>query len=194
VNSIEYDLGLAEVMLGEFDAYLNSRTLFWPLGHRHPSGGNPYPMLSSGGLLLVLDELRAQEAEMDADQRHRWRGLLERFESTRRARQVAMETKSAAEANSRLNLWRAYIHDIETSEAGEWGYRNEVRQRVMLARLLDLQGDDGDVPRIQAALADLDRRLRARFSKGEFVWDERLQAVYSPERFWYLYGRPRFRG
>ncbi len=194
MNSIEYDLDLAEVMLGEIDAYLNSKVLFWPLGRRHPPGGSVYPMLSTGGLLLVLDELKAHQGGMDADQRRCMRGLLERFESTRQARQVAMETKSAAEADSRLNLWRAYIQDLEASETGEWGYRNEVRQRVMLARLLDLPGEGAEPARIQGALSDLDRRLRSRFSEGGFIWDERLRAVYPRERFWYLYGGPRIRG
>jgi hypothetical protein len=193
VNSIEYNLGLGEAMLGELDAYLSSRALFWPLGRGHPPGSTAYPMLSIGGLLLVMDELAAAENDMHADQRQREQELIALFDSTEQERQVALKTKCTAEASSRLNLWRAYIQDVERSEAGEWGYRNEVRQRVMLARLMDLPGEHPDLQDIRTALSGLDGRLRARFSSGEFVWDDRLQQIYPKGRFWFLYGKPRSR-
>lgn len=193
MKSIEYNLDLAGAMLEQLGVYLDSKVLFWPMGRRHPPGEAAYPMVSTGGLLLVLDELAAAESEMRGHQRRRQGELVARFEAAQQERRVAIETKAAAEANSRLNLWRAYLQDLEHSEAGEWSYRNDVRQRVMLARLMDLLGGDPDLPELRSSLSRLDRRLRARFSAGDFVWDKRLRRVYPQEPYWYLYGKPRIR-
>jgi chromosome segregation ATPase len=140
---------------------------------------------------MVLDELEAQREEMDETELVRYAALPEDFQSLQEDHPAALESKSKREAGSRLNLWRAYVQDIEASNTGAWQYRTEVRQRVMLARLLDLMRDHSDLDDLRKAISALDRRLRPRFEAGDFVWDERLTPIYPYSRYWFLYGKPK---
>jgi len=43
---------------------------------------------------------------------------------------------------------------------------------------------------LRRRLAELDQRLRRVGVKGDFIFsDDRLKAVYPPERFWWLYAQ-----
>jgi hypothetical protein len=191
MNSTQHNLSLAEAMLAELEDYLKSRSLFWPLERRPPPGTPAYTRLTIGGFFLTLDELEAQRDEMEASEQKRYSSLKEEFNSLQVERAVALETKTAREAGARLNLWRAYVQDIEASDSGEWGYRTEVRQRVMLARLMNLIRAHAEFDELRDAILGLDRRLRPRFDPGDFVWDEKLIPIYPRARFWFLYGQPK---
>lgn len=191
MNSIEHNLSLGEAMLAEMEDYLTSSSLFWPLERRPPVGTPAYPRLTIGGLRLLLDELEAQRGDMDGLGLKRYSGLQAELRALQAERSVALESKCIKEAASRLNLWRAYVQDIEASNIGEWQYRTEVRQRVMLARLMDLVHAPPELGPLKDAISSLDRRLRPRFATGDFVWDENLMPIYPRTSFWYLYGKPK---
>jgi hypothetical protein len=188
----DYNLSFALAMLDELEPYLLSKELFWPLEQRATRGMPRYPRLTLGGLLLSIDELSAQEEEMSAKQRSALQQIHSRFSHNQVKWEVAIERKAVKELRCRLNLWRAYLMDLEERREGAENYAHEARQRVMFQRLLEPASKHPEVELLSASAQSLDSKLRPFFITGAFIWDERLERFYPPPVFWYLYGVPRY--
>jgi hypothetical protein len=188
MKPIGHNLELAHLMLNEMESYLLSEQLFWPM-----RGRGSLPRLTTGGLLMIMDELAAQEAVMNAAELEEWVKAGRELDRLAAAWRVAMNTKVRQEISTRLNLWQSYLRDLEERKVDPGLYPHEVRARVMIDRLVGrcLQGalDSALQDRLQA----LDSQLRRVFQPGEFVWDDRLMAMYPQPAYWFLYGRPRRR-
>jgi hypothetical protein len=61
----------------------------------------------------------------------------------------------------------------------------------MLARLAEVTPQSAELKATLDHVRAIDRGLRRLFMQDAFIWDPRLQKMYPPERYWYLYGRPR---
>ncbi len=191
MHPVDYNVALIEAMLGEIAAYLLSPEVYWPLERHAPAGGPPFPRLSLGGLLLAFDELEAAQAEMSPAQAESALRLRAARADWEKERPAGLARKAAAELHSRLDLWRAYMADLaEQPDAGE-AWAGQVAHRVMASRLAPMASGEPGFPALEARLRSLDARLEGVFKRGEFVWDPRLQAVYPPGPYWFLYGRPR---
>ena len=191
MHSPDYNLSLANAMLDELEPYLLSSELFWPLEQRLARGMPRFPRLTLGGLLLTIDELTAQEAELTSNQAAAWLQIQSLFAHNQVRWEVGIERKAVRELNCRLNLWRAYLMDLEEKKEGPDNYAHEARQRVMFQRLLDPASKHPEVALLNVSMLSLDSKLKAFFITGSFIWDKRLESVYPPTDFWYLYGTPR---
>ncbi len=189
MHSHDYNLKLAYLMLEEIEDYILSSEVFWPLSKRSPTG-SPLPRLTLGGLLLTMDELEAQEEDMSPSQRIDHDKIRLQMESMRLKWAVGLERKAAQELRSRLNLWRAYLYDIEERVDTADNYTVEVRHRVMFERLADISIRQPETISRVDEMRSLDFRLRSIFVPGAFIWDPRLEAIYPRNPFWYLYGLP----
>ncbi len=188
--SIEYNLSLLDTILDDFNDYLLSSEIFWPLSRRSIEG-IPVPRLTMGGLILTIDELEAQEESMDLEQKEHYRGLLQRYEASKNKWTAAIERKSSMELPSRLNLWRSYLQDLENRPNLLETYSREVRNRVMISRLLDISKEDKSDTTITDALKGLDGRVLEFFKPGAFIWDTLQKSIYPKTDFPYLYVEPR---
>jgi hypothetical protein len=191
MHPARYDLGLAAAMADELEDFLISGEIFWPLERRAPAGDPPYPQLSLGGLLLTLDELDAWEGDLAPGEAAQLQALRRRVEGLRAKRGAAIARKAGQELRSRVNLWRAYLGDLEEGPRPVELYPHEVRQRVMAARLVETAADLPEAASSRRVLGELDAKLRRRFEAGPFVWDRRLAKRYPPGDYWFLYGTPR---
>ena len=190
MHSPEYNLTLVQTMLEEIEDYLLSTELFWPLNRSAPRGMPPFPRLTSGGLLLALDQLDVQSDEMTPAQIHARQKCHLQLERVTRKWSVAMEGKTAHELRSRLNLWSAYVSELIDQAEPPDHYAYEVRHRVMFERLIELASRHPQATSHVEAMSSVDTRLRTIFAPGEFLWDERLRARYPRTTFWFLYGHP----
>ena len=142
--------------------------------------------LSLGGLLLAADALSVLPDDAGHELHTRTDQALRLWEAERTSKGAAIEAKAGAEFPHRLNLWRAYLQDLAEKPNEAATYGTEVRHRVIIERLWEVQGS-------RSALAELDcldATLRTWLVLGPFVWEDNLQSTYPPARFWYLYGRP----
>ena len=187
----DHNLDLASAMLEEMEDYLLSNEVFWPLERSAARGAPHFPRLTLGALLLTLDQLEAVQSEMTAGQSASHRRLMMQVDLLRAKHAVALESKAAREASSRLNLWRAFINDLEEAPTRAGSYAYEVRHRVMIARLAELALQSAELKTAADSALALDTRLRRLFEPGDFTWDARLQEAYPAEDYWYLYGNPR---
>jgi hypothetical protein len=187
----DYNLLLANAMLDELEPYLLSSELFWPLEERAARGMAQFPRLTLGGLLLTIDELTAQEDEMTFGQAAALQQIRSLFAHNQVKWAVAIERKAVRELHCRLNLWRAYLMDLEEEGEGPENYAHEVRQRVKFQRLLVPASKHPEIELLNVSMQSLDSKFRSYFVTGPFIWDEGLESVYPPTDFWYLYGAPR---
>lgn len=166
------DLEFIRLAAPDLQDFLLSDEIFWPMGRQR---------LSMGLLLLVSARLRAlpptaeleqSEAQIQAA-RDRWRTHWER--------------KAAREMPMRLRLWTEFMNDYAHDPVqGAREYPTGVRWRVILQLLSAEAG--GPSAGVVDTLAGLDRRLRAAFVPGAFVWDAAFERSFPASDYWYLYG------
>jgi hypothetical protein len=190
MQSIEQNLSLLERIVDEFEPFILSAEIFWTLDHKGIRG-TPPPRLTLGGLLLILDELSAQNPEMTPKEAMRYDKLIRKVEGIHGQWRVAVENKAGQELKARLNMWRAYLQDLE--EKHEWieNYSREVRTRVMLHHLMAIIGSKPELETEYKMINNLDKRIWDFVIPGKFIWDDLLQPIYPKEKFPYLYTRPR---
>jgi hypothetical protein len=190
MQSIQYNLSLLDRILEELEAYLLSSVIYWPLSTKGTELSRA-PRLTLGGLYLTLDELASQESEMTRNELSHYDKLRRILERLSTKWQVGIEQKALQELNSRLNLWKAFIQDLEEDPKRIEGYPYEVRIRVMMSHLIDLCEPNQDIKEIKSILNSLDQRMEDFVRPNDFLWDDKLQDVYPQEKFPYLYRTPR---
>ena len=184
--SFEYDIRYLEAGLELLEKYLLSKEIYWPIGVNSPPGEPDLPRLTLGGLLLSLARIRAS-ASSPVQQEQVFR-LETRMNEILTKWRVAWGQKAAQEFRSRLNLWRDFLEEYRQNREGNADrYVYEVQRRVMLEMLKEESAEiaSSDLE----LLSGLDQLLWAVFIPGEFVWDQSLERGFSPDKFWYLYGR-----
>ncbi len=187
IHRVEYNLSLIEAMLENMEPYLLSDEVYWPVASRPDAGSPPFPRLTLGGFLLTQDELSVQQTTMESRQARAYEDLLDRYRQIAKRWKSAIGRKAVREMNSRCNLWHAYVEELEERGKVPYDYPREVRHRVMFERLMDLAGIEGDLDQILDKIQSVDDRLRAMSVPSDFIWQADLQAVYSRDRFWFLY-------
>jgi hypothetical protein len=190
----DQQLAFLQLLLDSLEAYLQSPQMFWPLELAAGLRSGTPSRLSLGVLALTLDALAAQELSLPAAQRRDQLQLTRQWEGHRLTWRVAVERKATLESRARLNLWSAYLDELDEAEAAGQDYPHEVRQRVMVARLNSWSGTGPETDRNAERTRSLDARLKGKFETGPFVWEASLEPVYPAPEFWYLYGRPSKRG
>ncbi len=194
MESVDYNLDLFEAMLDEFESFLLSADIFWPLAKRSKPDSPPYPRLSTGGLLMTQDESLAQEIEMNSDQKARHAQLQSQWERILNKWRSALGRKSERELGMRLNLWRAYLSDLEEGSASHFDYHRETRNRVQFTRLRTLTASSSKTLKMEKTIRSLDARLLDLTIASEFIWDDRLRETYPEREFGFLYRQPRENG
>jgi len=190
MHSTEYNLAFLENALEEMETYLLQTELFWPLST--PPDVNPdFPRLTISSVLLTLYELEALERTIPAAQQTSATRLQTKWEALHTKWRTAVETKSIGEMRARLNLWKAYITDLEENKGRQANYDQEVTQRVRFALLREHIGDSVIPDELVELIQAVDSRALALTAPAEFVWDEPLRSVYLPEDFLFLYRKPK---
>jgi hypothetical protein len=189
MQSIDSNLNFLETSLEDMETYLLQDELFWPLST--PAGvSSTFPRLTIANVLLTLNELEAQEDEMAPTQYSKASSLQTQWEALHTKWLSAVITKSVEEMRARLNLWKAYITDLEEYDNRQWSYEQEVTQRVRYALLSERIGRTAVPEKLDDLMQSVDSHALSLTTPTEFVWDERLEPLYPQDRYIFLYRRP----
>jgi hypothetical protein len=187
--SLDADLATLRAFLGEFDPYLKSDVIFWPMGGQ--VFGQQMPALTLGGLLFVRRALSARRDQLVSAQAGEFERLDRQAEAFFSRWPVNIEKKALKEISSRLNVWAAALDECNESPAAcVENYHTTVNNRVYLALLMPLVARLGEADKFRARLAALDSQLRNMLIPGNFIWEAALAPAFLREEFWFLYGRP----
>ncbi len=186
---ITADLTFVRIVGEQFNEYVNTEVLFYPIGS---AAGKDMPQLTIGSWLETAWRLRAVEAALDAEQSATLEDAAAAVARVRRLWAAAYTHKAQREFKSRLDSWTWYLDDVLNASAGVSpkgaGYPNQVHTRFKLALLAQ---DVSQSPALLSLLDVCDRRLRARFVPGPFIWEAELQSAAPADTYWFLYGHPR---
>lgn len=175
-----------DAMLAELEPYLLSPELFWPISSRNRT--TPQDRLTVGNLLLCLDQLKASGELSDPGFTTRLRKSEITWQTAHEKWKSVIAKKASTEIGSRLNLWRMYLFDLEEGQGSAFDYHHEVRNRVIVERLIKLISDrefwDKDVKAV-------DNLLRSLVVPADFIWSSSLRAAYPRDLYWFLYRKPR---
>lgn len=184
----EKDWILARASVDELEAYLLSKTLYWPVT---ASGGQALPgdlpRFTLGNLLLSLKRL--QGAEKSPRQTQEYQSIQQQVQQMRSQWRVHWEEKAKEEFAARMGRWQNFVLELKgNAPPSSYEYAYNVRNRVILTLLSEEPGVVGGME--NAALNSTDASLRSRFDSGRFVWEPELQALFPQDEYWYLYGIP----
>jgi hypothetical protein len=174
------------ILLAELEDYLLSPELFWPLSTKTQAIAQD--RLTLGNLLLCFDHLEALRPQFSVQseatlRKHElfWQQATEKWKT-------AIRNKASQEASARINIWRSYLMDLDDGKAREFTYSHEIRNRVIIERVLSF---GLSVEGLNADLQSLDQLLRSLTVPGDFQWEPELKTQYPPEPYWFLYRMPR---
>lgn len=188
MHAIEDNLSLLSIMLQEMEAYLLSEEVFWPLARRGQKGH--LPRLTLSAVLLTLDELEAQAPEMTTPQSSQYQKSKQQFEIIQQKWAAAIERKARSEFQIRLNLWKAYLQDLEQKPQMIEDYSREIRNSVILGRLQRCVRDKTDLAEKRETIRHGEWILQELTRSGEFLWDKRLMPIYPADEYPLLYRQP----
>ena len=143
---------------------------------------------------MTQDESQAQEDEMNSDQKARHAQLQSQWERILNKWRSALGRKSEREMGMRLNLWRAYLSDLEEGNASHFDYHRETRNRVLFTRLRTLTAGSSKTLKMEKMILSLDARLLNLTIASDFIWDDRLRETCPEGNFGVLYRQPRENG
>ena len=184
--SANSDLNYFKAGLGEIEAYLASKEIYWPIGIIASIGQSPYPQLTLDNILLARARLKARS--LNPEQTGLFLKLEGKLDEILNNRAAAWGKKASALYRARLNLWKSYLNDYRSDPEGNRDrYAYEVTRRVQL-ELLDPFSEGHSQAEIDL-LSSMDAIVKASFLPGDFVWEAELEGAFPPPHYWYLYGR-----
>ncbi|MEX1072025.1 MAG: hypothetical protein WEC37_05300 [Anaerolineales bacterium] len=171
------DIHWLRAALPDLKAYLLSNEIFWNLGFD--------PQLTLGNLLLAEAQVKAASDLPAAEDRERG-NLLADLEKQKKEWNTAWKNKAEKEFNSRMRQWTNYLQELSEDPARHGShYKTEARVRTLLELLSD------EAPGKKGDLKQLDQRLKAFITDGDFIWGEESLAAFPKSKYWFLYARPR---
>jgi hypothetical protein len=186
---IRQDLAFARVAGEQIDEYVHTEVLYYPIG---AVSGMQMPQLTIGTWLETAWRLQVLASTLTAEQRAVLNEAQAKVQRVRSRVPELYNQKARREFKSRLDTWAWYLDELLAREPAAvppqgQAYATQVHVRFKLDLL------SADVAQMQDQFTRLttnDRRLRARFVPGPFVWEPELQPHLPPETYWWLYGRP----
>ncbi len=148
------------------------------------------PNLTLGGLLLRLYRLGQLENSLDADQQTMLQDARINFEAECAKWAVHYESKLQHELHARLDAFDQFLNecgdDLQSCAAN---YPVQAEKRTIIEHLTDELKELEALPdEIEGRIRHIDQRLRRLLHEGDFITDERLEAAYPKDRFWWMYG------
>lgn len=189
-DALKHDLAVLEAIASGLPAYLASDVTWWDMGR---SG---MPLLTIGGYLMRRRRLAALSHLLLASEIESMAAINTAFDHVVTNEVVRFEDRAQAEVGSRLREWTVYLRDLSVShrlaaDTARYGFLADTR--VVIGELVAKLGERPfHLPdHVAADVTKLDKRLKARWTPGAFIWAPIWTPAYPPATFWWLYGHPK---
>jgi hypothetical protein len=147
------------------------------------------PRLTVGSLLMRLHRLPLITDLLTPRQQQVVTDALKRLAEVRQEWHVAYTGKIKREFKARADALDQFFNDCNDNPRGcADNYPASMEKRVMLERLYREAEALGELTEeMQNRLPIVDNAIGRFVEKATFCWDPRLERVYLPEAYWYLY-------
>ncbi len=185
----ETDLEIAEAMVAELEDYIVKDELYRTLIVRTAAGDENMRM-TGGALLARLHRLQGERPDLAPAQQQRLDAVQRTAESVIRSLRGRFHERLHREMKARLDSLRWFLDEChEDRQRCRTEFPFEMRNRQRIEEILKEVGTNLPAD-LKEQLQQVDRRIREIAVGGEFTWDPRVQRIYPPDRYWYLYMRP----
>lgn len=187
---LERDLSQLERMTESLPDYLLGDAIYMPVGGFFRA--STMPQLTLGALLLRRRRLSELCSSLKRSQAARLDAALGLHDQAQAEWTVHYEKKLKQEVPSRLKVMRGFFADCNESPRDcAPAYPVEALRRTVVQEILLALDEFGyDPSELTARAQPTDTALRRVLRAGDFIWSQRLTAVYPRETFWWLYGSP----
>ena len=183
------DLIITEAMVAELEDYIVNDELYRTLIVRMSSGDRNVRM-TGADLLARLHRLNGEREMLTEAEQVRLDSVQEQASATIYAFRTRFHERLERDVKGRLDSLRWFLDECDEDRQRcrtEFPYEMRNRQRIeeVLKQL------DGQLPTdLNDKLIQIDQRIRQHTKGTGFIWDPRLERVYPPSPYWYLYVRP----
>lgn len=183
------DLAIAEAMAGELEAYIVDNELYRTLTVRTNEGDHALQM-TGADLLTRLYRLQGERAALSQADQTRLDSVQKSVDIIIYSLRTRFHERLQREIKARLDSLKWFLDDCtEKPQRCRVEFPFEMRNRQRIEEALKQLNYQVPEP-LQSRLHQIDTRLRQVAMPAEFLWDERWQAIFSPQPYWYLYLRP----
>ena len=189
---LDQDLKEAQAMADVLDPYIYEDQLYRRIGGGRVFSSSNMPYMTLGALLLRLRRLRILSDQLPAAGQNQLAEIEARNADIQREWSVHYERKLVSEALSRLDAMRMFFDECDQNpQQCASAYLPEALRRTIVEEV-QIKMDELHIAsaEVKAKRAEIDHRLRGVVKPAEFIWAEALKPAYSPDRFWWLYGKP----
>jgi hypothetical protein len=175
-------------MVAEMDGYLMSEATHWTMEK------GDMPKLTIGGCLMRRHRLQVAKGILAEKDQKRLGQAVNSFDKALTENVVRIEKRLHTELRARLSEWSNYLRHMASRMMADVDYyASVVDTRVVITAMIDeLQKPTYQFDRrIWEQVNTLDQNLKGRWQDGAFVWPAIWQPAYPPEKYWWLYGRPK---
>jgi len=183
------DLVIVEAMADELEAYIVANELYRTLSLR-TAEGNQTLQMTGADLLTRLYRLQGERNLLSTPDQARLDAVQTRVDDTIYGLRNRFQERLQREIKARLDSLKWFLDDCLADRQRcrvEFPFEMRNRQRIEEAlKMMSYQLPEAQ----QSFLRQIDARIRQVALPGEFLWDERWQAIFPPQPYWYLYVRP----
>ena len=187
-ETAQRDLEIYAEMVAEMEAYLLSEATRWKMKK------GDMPKLTVGGCLMRHHRLPVVRTQLGIAAQKRLEITQQSFTQALADNVVGFEKKMHQELHARLSDWSSYLRHMVSRMVADVAYfTSVVDTRVVVEAMIDeLQKPVYHFDQqILEQVTALDNNLQVRWQIDEFVWPAVWQPCYPPEKYWWLYGRPK---
>lgn len=185
----ETDLEIAEAMVAELEDYIINEELYRTLIVRTGAGDENLRM-TGGALLARLHRLQGERSDLAPALQQRLDAAQSQAKTVIHSLRGRFHERLYREVKARLDSLRWFLDEcFDDRQRCRTEFPFEMRNRQRIEEILKEVGSSLS-PELKEALQAVDKRIRGAAQPGEFTWDPRVQKIYPPERYWYLYMRP----
>lgn len=185
---IEFEKMIIEEILSNWEAFLFSQDIYWPLQINVKGTPPQYKNVRlSIGRVLIAVELVGSPLAMDESSNFYSKEILSRFYHLRNQWKANWDKKVHTEIQIRLRQWQRFVYDLERNrDLTDAQLKKDVQVRLMIELLL-LELEKLNRLEYEKLLLISDRRFRASSNEGSFVLDQGIENIFPISQYWYLY-------
>jgi hypothetical protein len=183
------DLLIAEETTQDLEDYLVRDDLYRMIIVNLP-GGDQKLQVTGGDLLTRIHRLKAVRDQLSPDLQRRLDTVETNARQTIYSLRSRFHDRLRREVKARLDSLKWFLDDCTAEPTrcrAEFPF--EMRNRQRIEEILKEVGDTLP-PEVQNLLQGIDHRIREVTHATGFIWDKRLQPVFPPQPYWYLYVSP----
>lgn len=185
---IKFENQIFEVLLPDWEAFLFSDEIYWPIQIRGKNVPAIYRSVRlSAGRLLFAEKLLSGDTYEDELLKINVQNNLDKFFRLRNRWKANWVRKTLSELPVRVRQWQRLVQEIhQDSNYSIHQLANDIQVRLMIDLLLR-QSENENRDEFLQLLEISDYKFKSLTYENSFIWNDDLSTIFDKDQNWYLY-------